>query len=556
MDFVNQTINQLRDLFASMTPGARLTAGLLLAVVVVSLGYLVNQGTSGPDEYLFGAEPLTSTQIARMEGAMSQAGLGDYSVEGNHIRIPRGQKATYIAAIADAGELPPDIFMMMDEALAKGSIFDDSSTKKQRLKAAREKQLSLIIGQMPWVDRAMVLYDVQEERGLRATRQASASISVMPAVGETVTAQRSRNLKSFVASAHNIPLANVSITNLGNDSLVGSDGISADDFDHPLYSTKAKVEQKLRNELMAQLDYIPGIRVQVKAEIDNTLEKRSLQVNPEDKTAMLKKQETTDTSEQLAGGGGGAPGLNAQGPGRNGSDASLAKQDSSKKTLEQSTIDNVVGTRTEEIITAGLNLERADASVAVPLSYVVSVIKKNGLELTGTEPDKITPEELQATQADIQGKIEEIVKPLLPSLTIGEDEYKQAKVTFFQDLTPAEIPSPSMASNVLGYAERYANTIAMAGVALISLVMLRSIAKGGGDNDNLPSVASLRLDTASGEASSRASGANSSGTPTEEERQKLKLRKAETLKDDLAEMVSGDPEAAAEILKNWINNAA
>lgn len=556
MDFVNQTINQLRDLFASMTPGARLTAGLLLAVVVVSLGYLVNQGTSGPDVYLFGAEPLTSSQIARMEGAMSQAGLGDYQIEGNHIRVPRGQKATYIAAIADAGELPPDIFMMMDEALAKGSIFDDSSTKKQRMKAAREKQLSLIIGQMPWVDRAMVLYDVQEERGLRASRKASASISVMPAVGEVVTSQRVRNLKSFVASAHNIPISNVSITNLGNDSVMGSDEVGADDFDHPLYSTKAKVEKKLRNELIAQLDFIPGVRVQVKADIDNTLEKRSVQVNPEEKTAMLKRQETIDESKQFAGGNGGAPGINAQGPGRNGTDASLAKQDSSEKKTEQTTIDNVVGTRTEEIITAGLKLQRADASVAVPQSYVVSVFKKKSLEETGTEPDKITPEEMQATQAEIQSKVEEIVKPLLPSLQIGEDEYKQAKVTFFQDLTPAEIPAPSIASNILGYTERYANTIAMAGVALISLVMLRSIANGGGGSDDLPAVASLRLESGSGDTGVRSAGGGAGGAESEEEGQKLKLRKAETLKDDLAEMVSGDPDAAAEILKNWINNAA
>ena len=40
MDFLNKAIAQLSDLFRSMTPGARITAGLLLAVVVVSMGYL------------------------------------------------------------------------------------------------------------------------------------------------------------------------------------------------------------------------------------------------------------------------------------------------------------------------------------------------------------------------------------------------------------------------------------------------------------------------------------------------------------------------------------
>ena len=48
MDFLNKSIAQVSELFRSMTPGARLTAGLLLAVVVVSMGYLFRQGTAGP----------------------------------------------------------------------------------------------------------------------------------------------------------------------------------------------------------------------------------------------------------------------------------------------------------------------------------------------------------------------------------------------------------------------------------------------------------------------------------------------------------------------------
>ena len=40
MDFLNKAFAQLSDLFRSMTPAARITAGLLLAVVVVSLVYL------------------------------------------------------------------------------------------------------------------------------------------------------------------------------------------------------------------------------------------------------------------------------------------------------------------------------------------------------------------------------------------------------------------------------------------------------------------------------------------------------------------------------------
>ena len=68
MDFLNKFIDQLRDLFASMTPGARITTGALLAVVVVSLGFLFKQSTSGSSTFLYGGEPLSRQEIIDIQG--------------------------------------------------------------------------------------------------------------------------------------------------------------------------------------------------------------------------------------------------------------------------------------------------------------------------------------------------------------------------------------------------------------------------------------------------------------------------------------------------------
>ena len=53
MDFLNKTFAQLNDLFRSMTPGGRITTGLLLVVAVASVGYLFQHQISGGDVYLF-----------------------------------------------------------------------------------------------------------------------------------------------------------------------------------------------------------------------------------------------------------------------------------------------------------------------------------------------------------------------------------------------------------------------------------------------------------------------------------------------------------------------
>ena len=51
-------------------------------------------------------------------------------------------------------------------------------------------------------------------------------------------------------------------------------------------------------------------------------------------------------------------------------------------------------------------------------------------------------------------------------------------------------------------------------------------------------------------------GEEAEADPDDEEpiRPRLKLRKSDTLKDDLTEMVGSDPDAAAAILRAWINN--
>lgn len=191
MDFLNKSLAQVSELFRSMTPGARLTAGLLLAVVAISMGYLFQHSASGPDAYLFGGEPLPDGQLTRVEAAIAKAGLSDYQREGNRIRVPSGQQAKYLAAVADAGALPPNFNTILENAIDKGGPWESGEATRQRLKIAKQQTLSEIVRAMYWVENAIVLYDEHDSRGLRdlsSTKQITASVSVKPIVGETLTA--------------------------------------------------------------------------------------------------------------------------------------------------------------------------------------------------------------------------------------------------------------------------------------------------------------------------------------------------------------------------------
>ncbi|MGD0898542.1 MAG: hypothetical protein ABR915_11945, partial [Thermoguttaceae bacterium] len=124
MDFLNKAFAQAGDLFRSMTPGARITAGLLLAIVVISLGYLFQHQASGPDVSLMHGVPISANCLPAMEAAFEKANLTSYTVEGDQIKVPSGQQAAYMAALVEGKALPPNFGSALRRALADGNIFD------------------------------------------------------------------------------------------------------------------------------------------------------------------------------------------------------------------------------------------------------------------------------------------------------------------------------------------------------------------------------------------------------------------------------------------------
>src|SRR5687767_4634072 len=131
-----------------MSVGTRVATASLLALVVVSVAYLFQYQVTGGDELLLGGRAFDAGELTAMEAAFSQANLGKWQTIGNQIRVPRGQKELYMAALADGNALPPDFYRYLDEATAADSPFASAKSLETRLRNAKQKELSLIIKRM------------------------------------------------------------------------------------------------------------------------------------------------------------------------------------------------------------------------------------------------------------------------------------------------------------------------------------------------------------------------------------------------------------------------
>jgi flagellar M-ring protein FliF len=260
-----------------------------------------------------------------------------------------------------------------------------------------------------------------------------------------------------------------------------------------------------------------------------------------------------ESSTQSSAAGGGQPGVTAQGPGRTGTQASLQRDNQNETKSNVTETDNVVGLERSRVSKKGYTPKEVWASVTIPGAYVKNLwTAKNP---TATAPPK--PEDLTAVKTDVVQKVENIVNTLLLlQANKGENTYKHVHVEVLDSLPTPTIEPPSMASQAMAWTNRNWSTLAMVGVAMFSLLVLRSVVNGKpSDPTGVPMTApALTLQTDDPQGEPAASGG--ADDPEETDRPKLKLRKTSSVKDDLVEIVHDDPDAAADILRSWIAKAS
>jgi flagellar M-ring protein FliF len=374
----------------------------------------------------------------------------------------------------------------------------------------------------------------------------TASVSVTPILGESLDARRTRQLQRLVAhSVVGMNVEDVVITGMGGESPGGDGDIFPEAFENEYYQTRVAYELRKKDQIQNALRDIPGVHVEVSAELDDTIQETIQNLKPDKQGTAIRALTVDESSESGSRDGGGPPGVTAQGPNRQGVTTQVAQRDTSKTTKSTEELNNLVGQEQRALQRTGFTPKTDWATITIPRTYVENIWKQRNPD--AKDPPKV--EDLTAVQQTLITQVEEIVLPLLTRQNKGEDEYKQVRVSIIDSIPVPSIEPPSMANNALAWISNYWSTLAMLVVAMFGLVVLRSVVKGGpGGNSALSAMPTLTVHSEDG-------GSDSSADPDAPPRSRLRIKKGISLKDDLAEMVREDPDAAAAILKSWIGKA-
>ena len=314
--------------------------------------------------------------------------------------------------------------------------------------------------------------------------------------------------------------------------------------------TKVAFEAQKRDSIMKALRDIPGVRVEVNADFDSKLEETTSTVTPDPKAVTNHESTTEEKSSQSTADSGGAVGARSQGPNRQAISQGLQARNQSETINKTTDTDSTVGITKKDTLNRGYTPKEVWATVTIPSSYIESLWKARNP--TATAPPK--PEDLAPLKSEAEASVQEIVEPLVRlQVNKGQDQIKYARVKVLDSLPVAAIAPPTFATTATSWLGQYWNTLAMLGVAMFSLLVLRSIVNGKpGDAGDAPAASAPGLTLHTEE---QPVGGNMATEEPANERPRLKLKKGSSLKDDLVEIVREDPDAAADILRAWIGKA-
>jgi len=557
MDFLNEALRQTKDALSSMTVGARIASALLLTAIIVSLAYLFLFRAEAGMEYMYSGDMLSQDDQAKILGLFAEAGLKKWQTEGGRIKVPRNQVHKYYAAVSAKGFVPQNASEYVSNALKDTGIFSTPRpVREEKIRDAKQKELSFILSTMKGIQRAWVSIDQQRKRGLHGDLQATALASIKAEGGQQLDEDQLRAIRNAIAARY-APLKrkDVSILDLNaNMTYRGDQGIGMMD---DVYASRKRMYERNYKSMISNLVVrtIPGALVEVSVKMDPDEGKVTRTVKLDPKTVPVESHETTNETK-TTGGRRGRPGAAPNGVGNRGG-AVAAGSSSVQNSISETTnrTKSRTGATQTETRTAGFVPQIVRAAVFVPISYYTQVWNdrqtKAGAAGGKKGPATPGPGDLAKIKDETRRNIQTLVANLLPDLPGGVNQFPHVAVQSYQDLPVAAPPIPSMTSSLFTWLGEQWTTLAMLGLGLFSLLMLRGVITAAKPVSGAESTAALA--TAAAELDG-----DSEEELSDEESSLLRRFSASGrgLREELSELVREDPDAAASVLKNWVAEPA
>ncbi len=566
MNVLNEFGKQLKSLFESLTPASRIMAGLMLGVILVSLGWIFAAQQTTSYEYLFGGRDASDGELEKWEATFGESKLRDYERIGNRIKIPSAKKDLYLKALAGADLLTKEQGEYVLNSLDNGGIFESNMKTEIRSRTAKEQEVSAILRHIPGISVAAVQYDEHREGFARNT----VSVCSVAVKGHGNTPIPMATLKVIAdkvqATWAHLKADNITVTDLGAaQSFRGSSDFNSIE-QNPYLRAQRQWQDMYTEKVGNLLQHYGPVQLDVNVELDPKLLEESEKLQYDPTAVTLQTSESRKDLENQKAAPAGPPGAASNG---------VSNQPQSINNVAAAQTSNVKESEANErrvagheaIVTkmAGLVPTKVSVTVGIPDSYYRKIWAFRTARDNpdpNAEPASPTPAELTALKTEVEGSVRAAVEGIPVGIREGDDRKPFMNIYSYTDLPLPEIAEPTFTETATTWLAGSWSTLALLAVVLISLGMMFSWIKSqrGAEVDQkfadsfglqVPDNFSDELDVDGEDA------IGPDGLPVNGGRPKpsFDLTGGE-IKEDLSTLIKENPDAAVNLLKSWIGEAA
>lgn len=569
MEQLRSLLIKINQYLSGLTASQKMLIGSLAVIMLMSL-FLVSQyaGNAKLKTPFKDASPERQQAIytllkTRMQNVGMSEGAGD-------VTIPADKVSEAFAIVAEGGQLTGDSNLTFESLIENQSPWLSREQNKQQMAIVKMSELSKLISRFSSIRSAQVVIDVPETSGLgRAVRKANAQATVFPN-GGVLTQTQVDSIAGLIAW---------SVAGLSTEEVRVIDGTNgrqhkATSEDDLLLSTyfdvMVKYENKIRQQLLEHLAFIPGVMVAVTAQVDvtrhSTEENRYLPDG--DGSLAMVRSEDSNSIEQENITNSAEPGVRSNQP--LDVNRGAAKGTKSEQKEERTESENFAGTTRDVIHDPGGYPTKLAVSVNVPRTYVKQLlVAAAGPVADGQEPTEPTEKEITDRFLKEQKQIEQSVEHLMGIVSMNPGNAQSSAVV---SLIPVDLTFPSGGPGGVGtfggsggrvggggvggtslLAGGLLDKAILGGLAMFAMVMMVMMVRRAGKRVPLPSPEELvgvppALQTNSdviGEADE--SEAPMTGIEIGEDDVK-----SQKMLEQVSDMVKESPDVAGKLLGRWI----
>lgn len=555
MDLIKAQFDRLSEQIRTLSATQKMLTAALVAIMAMTLVWWAHYAGE-PDMSVLLDQTLSQDDIGQIVASL-QAEQIPYRMNGDRVMVPTERKFEVLANLGYAHQLPHDFATGFDEIARQLSPWDPASKTDAMFNHAKELTLARVMSSLPGVNSATVMIDPTSERRFDNPVSPSATINIFTHDGKT----HSQKLVTAVADmtcgcVAGLARGRISVIVDGVSYPVAdkSDDSFADGSDSMIDEIR-KNEEYYRQKIEDQFRDITGLMVSVTVDLDSSTV-QTTSMNVDTKNTLHVEAGTHDHSEEStsANPGGGEPGTGAN------VGASIATASGGSGTSNSTISDNtatfttIPSTRQEVKHQPAGRATVSAASVRVPRSHFVWSFKAtNSHDPSDVELRQWINDELAAMHKSAVACCSGLKTDDALVVSVYSDAMPVAESNGAAAAAAAAMPHvPAM----LG---AYGKEIGVGALAAVSLFMMMMMVRRSSPVLVTPVAESkgepakpVRLTPGDQEVAGEAGDADQAIDAVELDEEAVKTQQ---MLGQVGQMVTENPDAAANLVKRWLNRS-